>query len=71
MTKGGCGDLLAGVCGALLARKASCFDAGNPGAHINGKAGKLAAKKLGESMLASDILEEYSSVINTRMQSGK
>jgi len=65
MTKGGCGDLLAGVCGALLARKALCFDAGILGAYINGKAGKFAAKKLGESMLASDILDEYSSVINT------
>jgi len=71
MTKGGCGDLLAGVCGSLLARGASCFDAGNIGAYINGKAGKLAAKKLGESMLASDILEEYSSVINTGTLSGK
>jgi len=55
MTKGGFGDTLAGICGALLARGLSSFKAAQAAAYINGKAGELAAKKHGEGLLASDI----------------
>lgn len=57
MTVGGCGDTLAGVCGALLARGVNTFEAAQASAFINGKAGEIAAKKLGESMTATDLIE--------------
>lgn len=57
MTKGGTGDALAGVCGALLARGARPIDAACAGAYINGLAGSLAAKIYGEGMLATDLIE--------------
>lgn len=56
MTKGGTGDVLAGICGALLARGAKPLEAACAGAYINGTAGKLAAKEHGEGTLASDVL---------------
>ncbi|MBI4167803.1 MAG: NAD(P)H-hydrate dehydratase [Candidatus Aenigmarchaeota archaeon] len=58
MTKGGFGDTLAGITAALLARGVSAFDAACAAAYINGRAGELAAKKFGESMLASDMINE-------------
>jgi len=64
MTKGGTGDTLAGICGALLARNAKPIEAAYFGAYINGKAGELAAKKYKESLLASDLIEEIPKVIN-------
>jgi NAD(P)H-hydrate epimerase len=63
MTKGGLGDTLAGICGALLARKANCFEAACAAAYINGKAGELAAKKYKEGLIASDLIEEIPRVI--------
>lgn len=59
MTKGGYGDLLAGVAGALLARGASPFDAAAGAAALVGRAGRLASERLGESMLASDALAAF------------
>ncbi len=63
MTKGGFGDTLSGICGALLARGIEPFKAAKYAAYINGKAGELAAKKYGESILASDIFEFIPEVI--------
>lgn len=56
MTKGGTGDTLAGICGALLARGARPLDAACAGAYINGTAGSLAAKMFGEGMAATDLI---------------
>lgn len=56
LTKGGFGDTLSGIGGALLARRLKPFDAAVAAAYINGRAGELAAKEYGESVLASDIL---------------
>lgn len=64
MTKGGCGDTLTGIAGALLARKADIFTAGCATSYINGKAGELAAKKYGEGLLPTDLIEEISNVIS-------
>lgn len=58
MTKGGFGDTLAGICGALLARGVNAFDAACAAAYVNGRAGELAAKKYGEGTLASDLINE-------------
>jgi NAD(P)H-hydrate epimerase len=63
MTKGGMGDTLAGICGALMARGITPFEAGQAAAFINGLAGELAAKKLGESVMATDLIEAIPKVI--------
>jgi len=56
LTKGGYGDLLAGITGALLARGSSPFDAARVAAYMVGRAGEMAAKRFGEGTLASDLL---------------
>lgn len=63
MTKGGTGDTLAGICGALLARGATPLEAACGAAYINGKAGELAAKEFGESMLAMDIVNNIYKIL--------
>jgi hydroxyethylthiazole kinase-like uncharacterized protein yjeF len=66
MTKGGYGDLLAGVAGAHLARGKNPFDAARVAAFIVGRAGEQASARLGESTLASDALAQISSVLRMR-----
>jgi NAD(P)H-hydrate epimerase len=60
MATGGSGDVLTGVCGALLGRGLSCYDAGRFGAWLCGRAGELAANVLSEeSMLPSDLFLHF------------
>ncbi|MCK4730401.1 MAG: NAD(P)H-hydrate dehydratase [Candidatus Aenigmarchaeota archaeon] len=66
MTKGGTGDVLAGVTGALLAKGVGCFEAACCAAHLNGKAGELAGRNFGDSMLASDLLDELSREVSKK-----
>jgi len=66
MTVGGMGDTLAGVCGALLARGVSPFEAAQAGILINDLAGEIACKKLGESVMATDLIEAIPQVIKGR-----
>jgi NAD(P)H-hydrate epimerase len=66
LTKGGVGDALAGTCGALLARGVEPFEAACASAWINGRAGCLAAKKFGEGVLASDLIECIPEAIRVR-----
>lgn len=63
MTKGGFGDVLSGIVGALLARDLSPFDAACLAAYINGKAGEAAVEKYDEGVLASDIFTEIPLVV--------
>lgn len=63
MTKGGCGDTLAGIAGALLARGVNPFLAGQAAAYINGKAGELASQTKKEGFLATDLIEAIPEVI--------
>jgi len=63
MTKGGFGDTLAGICGAMLARKISLFKSAETAALINGKAGEMAGQIYGEGLMASDIFEFIPKVI--------
>ena len=63
MTKGGCGDTLTGICGALLARGVSRFDSACAAAYVNGKAGELATKRYKEGLLATDLIENIPKVI--------
>ena len=58
MAKGGSGDVLSGIIGALLARGLSPLDACIAGVYIHGLAGDIAAEKYSmESMTASDIID--------------
>ncbi len=66
MTKGGTGDVLAGVAGALLARGVGCFEAACCAAHLNGRAGEFAGRNFGDSMLASDLLDELSNEVSKK-----
>lgn len=63
MTKGGCGDTLAGIAGALMARGANTFMAAKAAAFINGKSGEIAAEIKGESFLATDLIEAITEVL--------
>ena len=65
MTKGGFGDTLAGIVGALLGRGVGLFEAAHIGAYINGVAGQMAAYNFGEGVAASDIFEFIPKVINS------
>jgi NAD(P)H-hydrate epimerase len=66
MTKGGTGDTLTGICGALLARKVNPFEAACAACYINGLAGDLTAKKFGEGLMASDLINEIPNVIKRK-----
>jgi len=63
MSKGGMGDTLAGIAGALLARGIDVFKAGCAAAYINGLAGEYAANKRGEAVMATDLIEEIPNAI--------
>ncbi len=63
MSKGGFGDTLTGIAGALLSRGIDTFTAGWAATFINGKAGETAAKEYGESVLPTDLIEKISGVI--------
>lgn len=63
MTAGGLGDTLAGITGAILARGIGCFEAACAAAYINGKAGEIASKQFGESLIASDVINTISKVL--------
>jgi len=64
MAVGGTGDTLAGICGALMARKIDPFLAGQAAAYINGKAGEIAARKLKEGLTATDVIEAIPEVLH-------
>jgi NAD(P)H-hydrate repair Nnr-like enzyme with NAD(P)H-hydrate dehydratase domain len=51
----GSGDVLAGLCGALLAGGLDPFDAGSVGAWLHGLAGRIAADG-GRTVAAEDVL---------------
>jgi len=65
MTKGGTGDILAGILGAILARGVDYMQAAQAAAYINGRAGELASFEMGEGLAASDMFEFIPKVINT------
>jgi NAD(P)H-hydrate epimerase len=58
MATGGCGDVLTGVIAALIAQGLSPFDAAALGAWVHGRAGDIAASKLGQvGMTAADLAD--------------
>jgi NAD(P)H-hydrate epimerase len=59
MAKGGMGDALTGIIGALLAQGLKPFDAARVAVYVHGLAGDLAAVRVGErGLLASDLIAE-------------
>lgn len=64
MTSGGCGDTLAGICGALMARRIGAFPAAQAAAYINGKAGQIASEDKKEGLLAVDLIEAIPKAIH-------
>jgi len=63
MTVGGTGDVLAGVCGAMLAMGVKSVHAAAAAAYICGAAGDIAAKELGPGLLATDVIEKIPEVL--------
>lgn len=60
MTKGGSGDVLAGLLGALLASHTSSFTAAKAAAYLNGLAGVELSKKMGSHYSSEDLAQELS-----------
>jgi ADP-dependent NAD(P)H-hydrate dehydratase / NAD(P)H-hydrate epimerase len=64
LATGGSGDVLTGVCGALLGRGLSPYDAGRFGAWLCGRAAELASESLSEeSMLPSDLFFHFGAAL--------
>ena len=57
MAKGGMGDALTGIIGALLAQGLPTWEAAKAGVFLHGRAGDLAAERIGQTaMLATDLI---------------
>jgi ADP-dependent NAD(P)H-hydrate dehydratase / NAD(P)H-hydrate epimerase len=63
LSKGGAGGTLSGIAGALLARRIDVMNAAAGAAYINGRAGELAAKRMKESLVATDIIDSIPEAI--------
>jgi NAD(P)H-hydrate epimerase len=58
MATGGSGDVLTGVCAALVGQRLDHFESGALGAYLHGLAGDFAARKFGQiSMVAGDLVD--------------
>lgn len=64
MSVGGTGDTLAGICGALAARQMPLMTAAQAGVWIVCQAGELAASRLKESLLATDVIAAIPEVLH-------
>ncbi len=65
MTKGGTGDILAGVCGGFLAMGNPPLNAACAGAHLTGLAGDMAEREIGPGLIASDIISSIPRVLKS------
>ena len=63
MTKGGTGDVLAGLVVGFIAQHYDRFRAAQYAAYINGKVGDKLKKKKGYSFIASDLVEDMKKVL--------
>lgn len=71
LATGGTGDVLAGLLGALLGQGLDPFEAAALGVYLHGDAGDRAAARLGEpSLLATDVLDELSQAMRSRLDAG-
>ena len=59
LSKAGAGDVLSGILASLIGQGMDLFDAACAAAHLHGKAGEMAGKRLGRrSVLARDVINE-------------
>ena len=66
MAKGGMGDALTGIIGALLAQGLPALEAVKAGVFLHGHAGDLAAQHVGEpALLATDLIAALSAAFTT------
>lgn len=63
MTRGGTGDVLAGVAGALLARGSAGYTAGRAAAYVTGAAGDRVLSEVGEGYLLEELLDRVPDVL--------
>lgn len=63
MTKGGTGDVLAGITASFISQGNSLFESAHAAAFINGRAGENLKRNLGYGFLASELAEEIPKVI--------
>ena len=68
MSKGGTGDLLAGLTAGLLSRGVEPFDAACVAAHIMGRAGEETAHRYGETYTLEELAQRIPNVINGSKQ---
>jgi hydroxyethylthiazole kinase-like uncharacterized protein yjeF len=64
LSVGGTGDTLAGICGALMARRIDAFSSAQAGLYIICRAGQIAAQKLKEGMTATDVIDAIPEVLH-------
>ena len=57
MTVGGTGDVLSGLVAAFLAKNRNPIQAASAASYVNGVAGKLAQKKNGFHIAATDLID--------------
>jgi NAD(P)H-hydrate epimerase len=60
MTVGGTGDVLSGLVAAILAKNRNSLESASAASLVNGIAGKLAQKKHGFHIVATDLIENIS-----------
>jgi len=65
MTVGGTGDILSGIIAGMLARIRDALESAVISAYFNGLAGKMAQKKLGHHITATDLLDVLPSVMKS------
>jgi NAD(P)H-hydrate epimerase len=63
MTVGGTGDVLTGLCAALLAKSKRLFESAVAAAYINGKAGEMATEEYGNQIIAKDLIKYIPKII--------
>lgn len=57
MTVGGTGDVLSGIVAGILARNRNSLESAAAASYVNGVAGKLAQRKVGLHMVATDLID--------------
>ncbi|WP_133405740.1 NAD(P)H-hydrate dehydratase [Parashewanella tropica] len=65
LSSGGCGDVLSGIIGAMMAQGLSPMQAAYTGVIVHGCAADKAAEKGERGMLASDLMEPIRQVVNS------
>ena len=63
MTVGGTGDVLSGLVAGLLSKNRNTIESAAAASYVNGVAGKLAQKKYGFHILATDLIDNISSAM--------